>query len=274
MSIMIQQSAEIIRKAAPALHPKIAVMLGSGLGAVADLLDETAALSYSALPGFPVPTVKDHEGSLRTGHVAGVPVIFLKGRQHFYEGAGFDGLKIMIRTLKALGVDILILTNAAGSLMPENGPGSVVSIKDHINLLGSNPLTGANDDDWGPRFVDMGDAWDKRLRGILQDCAKKSGSRLDEGIYAAMPGPAFETPAEISMLKTIGADLVGMSTVPENLIARHCGIKCVGLSAVTNMAAGMSDEILTHAHTIANAERAQKDMATLIETFVQEATKA
>ncbi len=268
MPDFIQKSADTIRAVAPDIKPRIAVMLGSGLGAVADLLEETAAIPYSDLPGFPVPTVKDHEGSLRIGHVEGTPALFLKGRQHMYEGQGSDGLKTMIRTLKTIGVEILVLTNAAGSLKVSNPPGSVVAIRDHINLLGTNPLVGPNDDEWGPRFPDMGDCWNADLRATLQKIAAEQKIPLDEGVYAAMLGPSFETPAEIKMLATLGADLVGMSTVPENIIACHCGLKCLGLSAVTNMAAGMSDEILSHEHTIANAAKAENTMAALMRGFM------
>lgn len=264
----IQRAAGIIRAKAPDLQPKLAVMLGSGLGAVADLLDERATLSYTDLPGFPRPTVAGHEGNLRIGTVDNVPVIFLKGRQHLYEGQGAGAMKTVIRTLKTLGIEALFLTNAAGSMHKENGPGSLVAITDHINLTGYNPLVGPNDDEWGPRFVDMGNGWDRALYKKLMHCADENGIPLGHGVYACFLGPTFETPAEIRMAAAIGADLAGMSTVPECIIANHCGVKCVGVSAVTNMAAGMSDEILSHEHTMANAKLAEANMARLVKAFI------
>lgn len=265
----IEQTATIIREAGHGLSPKIAVMLGSGLGAVADLMEERAALPYTALPGFPKPTVAGHEGLLRVGMVEGVPAYFLKGRQHLYEGEGVEGLKTIIRTLKELGVETLVLTNAAGSVRPDYPPGSVVAITDHINLTGTNPLTGPNDDEWGPRFVAMNNAWDDKLRATLLDAGEQAGISAGAGVYACFSGPTFETPAEVKMAKTMGADLVGMSTVPENIIARHCGMKCVGISAVTNLAEGLTEVPLSHEQTLEGAKLAEKNMATLIDAFIK-----
>lgn len=265
----IENSARLIHSKAPDVKAKIAVMLGSGLGAVADLMKEEITVPYADLPGFPQPTVASHEGSLRIGYVGDTPAYFLKGRQHLYEGKGTDGIKTVIRTLKRCGIEILVLTNAAGSLMPEYGPGAVVAIRDHINLSGHNPLTGPNEDELGPRFPDMGNCWDRELRAKLADCAGAEDIDLGEGVYAYFAGPTFETPAEIKMAGTLGADLVGMSTVPENILATHCGLKCVGISAVTNMAAGMSDEILSHEHTMDNAKKAEGHMALLLKVFLQ-----
>ena len=267
----IQDCAAVIRKKRPGFAPKVAVVLGSGLSAVADLMKEEALISYTELPGFPRPTVAGHEGSLRLGTVEGVPAAFLKGRAHLYEGVGADPLKVMIRTLKTLGTEILFLTNAAGSLRHEYGPGSVVAISDHINLTGVNPLAGPNEDEWGPRFPPMGDAWDPVLRATLIREAKADGAAIGEGVYAQFMGPTFETPAEIRMAKAIGADLVGMSTVAENIIARHCGLKCVGASAVTNLAAGLGDEPLDHEHTLKNARLAEDKMAMAVRGFIRAA---
>jgi xanthosine phosphorylase len=264
----IAQSARLIRDAAGKLQPKIAVILGSGLGAVADLLDETAQLSYDALPGFPAAGVQGHEGSLRIGTVGETPVLFLKGRVHLYEGKGSAPIKVMLRSLKSAGVETLFLTNAAGSLDPAYGAGSVVAITDHINLMGINPLSGPNDDAWGPRFPSMDNAWDADLRRMLLEAAAKAGVNIGQGVYAAFLGPSFETHAEIRMAKAIGADLVGMSTVAEALIARHCGLACVGCSAVTNMGAGLGDIPLSHAQTLHYAEIAGRDMANLLKVFL------
>ncbi len=268
----IQDCAAIIRDKAPDFQPKIAVMLGSGLGVVADLMEEVAEISYTDLPGFPQPSVAGHEGNLRCGTVEGTPVIFLKGRQHLYEGEGVSGLKTMIRTIKTLGVEVLFLTNAAGSMIASFGPGSLMAITDHINLTGTNPLTGPNDEAWGPRFLDMSQAWDKGLRQTLMESANRAEVTLGTGVYACFLGPTFETPAEINMAKAIGADLVGMSTVPENIIANHCGLKCVGVSAVTNLAAGMGSELLSHEQTLAGAKLAENSMAKLVRSFVSSPT--
>jgi xanthosine phosphorylase len=264
----IEKSAKVIQNALPGFKAPIAVMLGSGLGAVADLLNEEASIPYTDLPGFPQPTVAGHEGSICLGNIDGAPVYFLKGRQHLYEGEGTDALKVMIRTLKTLGVNALFLTNAAGSLIKSYGPGSLVAIRDHINLTGTNPLAGANDDEWGPRFVDMSCAWSEELNKLLMKSADDAGISLGSGTYACFLGPTFETPAEITMAKAIGADLVGMSTVPENIIARHCGMECAGVSAVTNLAAGMADYDLSHEQTLEGAAMAEENMAKLVHLFV------
>lgn len=264
----IQKSAAIIRKALPGFTPRVAFVLGSGLGAVADLMDEQAQISYADLPGFPVPTVQGHEGNLRLGTVDGVPVAFLKGRVHLYEGVGAAAMKVMIRTLKEIGTDMLFLTNAAGSLMKSHGPGSVVAITDHINFTGINPLAGPNDDDWGPRFPPMDEAWDKDGVALLMAAAKNAGVDLGRGVYAQFLGPNFETPAEVRMAGVMGADLVGMSTAAENIIAAHCGLKCIGVSAVTNMGAGLSDDALSHEQTLEGAALAADKMAKLVREFI------
>lgn len=264
----IKQAAEIILSRVAGFKPKIAVVLGSGLGSVADLLEEKAKIAYTELPGFPRPSVEGHEGSLRLGHVAGVPVLFLKGRVHLYEGAGVAPLKVIVRTLKTIGIETLILTNAAGSLNVEYGPGSLVAVADHLNLTGTNPLVGKNDEAWGPRFPGMENAWDKPLREKLIATATKLGLKLGKGVFAGLLGPTFETPAEIRMLKTLGADTVGMSMIAENIVANHCGLKCVGISAVTNLGAGMSKEALSHEQTLQGAALAEKNMAVLVRGFI------
>ncbi len=264
----IQKSAAVIRAKLPGFTPRIAFILGSGLGAVADLLKEEAQISYNDLPGFPRPTVQGHEGNMRLGTVDGVPVAFLKGRVHLYEGVGVMSMRVMIRTLKEIGTDMLFLTNAAGSLMLSHGPGSVVAITDHINFTGINPLMGPNDENWGPRFFSMDNAWDKDGTNTLRQAGKKAGVDLGEGVYAQFLGPNFETPAEVKMAGIMGAGLVGMSTAAENIIAAHCGLKCVGVSAVTNLAAGLSDDELSHEQTLVGAKKAEQNVAKVVREFI------
>lgn len=265
----IEKSIAVIKAALPDFKPHIAVTLGSGLGTVTDIMDVRAEISYGDLPGFPQTKVAGHDGKLIAGTVHGKNVIFLKGRKHLYEGGAIDPLKTMIRTLKALETDIFMLTNAAGSLIKSYGPGSLVAIRDHINMTGTNPLAGDNDDEWGPRFPPMENAWDADSRRLLMKAANSAGISLGEGVYCQFLGPTFETPAEIGMARAIGADLVGMSTVAENIIARHCGLKCVGVSAVTNLAAGMGDTALSHDQTLEGAKLAEQKMARLIGAFIE-----
>src|SRR5687768_4056128 len=266
----IRKSADIIRGKLKIKSPRIAVILGSGLGGMADTAAEAVAIPYTDLPGFPRPGVEGHTGCLVAGLVEGVPVIFLKGRVHFYEGGGPEPLKVMIRTLKSIGIDTLFLSNAAGSLRAEVPAGNLMAIADHINFFGTNPLIGPNDDAWGPRFPPMGNAYDKDLRAILKEAAAKLAIPLAEGTYAGFLGPTFETPAEIRMARAMGADSVGMSTVPECIIARHCGLKVVGCSAITNLAAGMGTEELSHAQTIEWAAVAGEKLSRLIVQFLKD----
>jgi xanthosine phosphorylase len=265
----IDEAAALIQARAEGLRPEIAVVLGSGLGAVADLLDERASISYDALPGFSSATVSGHEGVLKIGTVSGVPVFYLKGRTHLYEGVGADPIKVMIRTLKKLGVRTLVLTNACGGLHEDLQPGSIMLISDHINRMGSNPLTGPNDDEWGPRFPAQEDSWNQGLRRLMLAGAAQNQVRLTEGVYSAHLGPTFETPAEIRAARIMGADAVGMSTVPENIIARHCGMACVGLAAIVNRAAGMGFEKPSHEQTLIGARMAAGDMAKIIQFFIE-----
>jgi xanthosine phosphorylase len=251
----VRQSAARIRAAAGALAPRIALILGSGLGGLARRVEGATVLDYRDLPGFPVLTVAGHAGQVITGRLGGVPVIVLNGRKHFYETNDAYPLRTMIRAVHAAGADTLFLSNAAGSLRPNFGVSELMLISDHINFLGLNPLTGPNEDAFGPRFFPVADAWDPALRAKVRAVARREGITLHEGVYVAFRGPSFETPAEIRMAQGWGADAVGMSSVPDCLVARHCGMKVVGVSCLTNMGAGMSDEILSHDHTIANAAR-------------------
>jgi xanthosine phosphorylase len=251
----VRQSAAKISAALGSLKPKIAIILGSGLGGLARHVEHSVTLAYRDLPGFPVLTVAGHAGQLIIGKLNGVPVIVLNGRKHFYETSDAYPLKTMIRSMKAAGVQTLFLSNAAGSLRAHIKVSELMLITDHINFLGLNPLVGPNDESFGPRFFPVADAWDSELGAKIQAVAKEQGVTLHQGVYVAFRGPSFETPAEIRMVQGWGGDAVGMSSVPDCLIARHCGMKVAGVSCITNMGAGLSDEKLSHAHTLENASK-------------------
>jgi xanthosine phosphorylase len=247
--------------------PRLGIILGSGLGAVAEGLDEAVAIPYTDLPGFPAPSVHGHAGTLALGTLSGVPVACLMGRAHVYEGGDPGAMRGPVRALKASGAEALFVTNAAGSLRPDVGPGSLMAISDHINLLGANPLTGPNDEAVGPRFPSLRDAYDPELRGLLHATAGLLGVALAEGVYLATAGPSFETPAEIRAFRTLGADAVGMSTVPEVILARHAGMRVAAVSAITNLAEGMGGEALSHEQTLRYANQAAGDLTRLIVAF-------
>jgi xanthosine phosphorylase len=261
-------AAEVITGRA-GLRPHVGIVLGSGLGAVADAVSEPSVVDYADLPGFPRPTVEGHGGRAVLGRIGEVPVAVLQGRAHVYEGGDFDAIRTPVRALRAAGAEILVLTNAAGSLDPEVRPGSLMLITDHINLSGVNVLTGPNDDEIGPRFPSLRDAYDPELRERLRAAAGELGTELAEGVYAAVSGPTFETPAEIRALNILGADAVGMSTVHETAVARHAGLRVAAVSAITNLAEGMSEEPLSHEQTLRDAERAANALAPLLVRFVE-----
>jgi xanthosine phosphorylase len=248
--------------------PRVGIVLGSGLGAVADAVQDANVLPYEELPGFPRPTVKGHAGRAVIGDLGGITVAVLQGRRHLYEGGDPEPIRTPIRALRAAGAETLILTNAAGSLRPEVGPGSLMAITDHINLTGANPLVGPNDDAIGPRFPSLRDAYDPQLRTTLHATADELGIPLADGVYLAVTGPTFETPAEIRAFGTLGADAVGMSTVPETIVARHAGMKVAAISTITNLAEGLSAEPLSHEQTLRDAHRAAGDLSRLIAAFV------
>jgi xanthosine phosphorylase len=249
-------------------RPHVGVILGSGLGAVADAVENPQTIDYADLPGFPRPTVKGHAGQIVQGEIGGVPVAILQGRAHLYEGGPLDEIRTPVRWLKQAGAEILVQTNAAGSLRAEVGPGSLMAITDHINLTGTNILIGPNDDAIGPRFPAMGNAYDRELLAQLRAAAAQLELTLAEGVYAGWSGPAFETPAEIRMIRILGGDAVGMSTVHETLVARHCGLRVAAISAITNLAEGMSEVPLSHEQTLADAARAAEDLARLLVAFI------
>jgi len=248
--------------------PRVGVVLGSGLGAVADAVEDPVVVGYGELPGFPRPTVSGHAGQAVLGSIGGVPVAVLQGRAHLYEGGSVDALRAPVRVLRAAGASVLVLTNAAGSLRPEVGAGSLMAITDHINMTGVNLLAGPNNDSIGPRFPSLRDAYDPGLLDLLRASAAELGVDLAEGVYVAVMGPTFETPAEIRAYRTMGADAVGMSTVQETIIARHCGLRVAAVSMITNLAEGMTDEPLSHEQTLRAAQEGAGDMARLLLNFI------
>ena len=261
-------AADAIAGRARGFEPRLGLMLGSGLGELAERLDERVEIAYGDLPGFHAGGLAGHAGALVLGRLSGVPVAIFSGRWHVYQGIDGSAITTPIRTLKALGAELLVLTNAAGSLRPEAGPGSLVCITDHINMLGFNPLIGPNDDAAGPRFPSLRDAYDPDLRAALHAAAAALGFELHDGVYLAVAGPSFETPAEIRAYRTLGADLVGMSTVPEVIAARHAGLRVAAVSAVTNLAEGMGGEELSHDQTLRVAKEGAERLGPLIERFV------
>jgi purine-nucleoside phosphorylase len=249
----LDEAAQAVRARTP-LRPKLGLVLGSGLGAFADSLDEATAMPFSEIPHFPTSTVAGHKGALVVGRCRGLEVAALKGRVHFYEGYRLDEVVFPIRVLARLGVRTLVLTNAAGAINTTFSPGELMIIEDHINLLG-NPLVGPNEEALGPRFPDMSVAYDRSLRDLAARTCAELGVACRRGVYVAVTGPSYETPAEIKMARAIGGDAVGMSTVPEVIAARHAGLRVLGLSCLTNMAAGVADTPLDHREVLEMGER-------------------
>jgi purine-nucleoside phosphorylase len=246
------------------LRPRVGVVLGSGLGAFAGELSNRLSLPYSEIPGWPVSTAVGHAGTLDLGLLEGTALAVMNGRAHLYEGNSPQRVVFGTRVLGRFGVKSIVFTNAAGGINLSYKQGKLVLISDHINLQGSNPLIGPNDDFLGPRFPDMSDAYDSELRGLARQAAGELGLTIPEGVYAALAGPNYETPAEIRYLRAIGADLVGMSTAPEVIAARHMGIRCLGISCVTNMAAGVLPGKLDHAEVLATGEAIRETLVRLL----------
>jgi purine-nucleoside phosphorylase len=251
-----------------ALRPKIALVLGSGLGAFADEFASAAKIPYAEIPHFPQSTAIGHAGKLVIGKVGAVPVAGMQGRVHLYEGYSAKEVVFPIRVFARMGVKAVILTNAAGGIKPELVQGRLVAIKDHLNLQGVNPLTGPNDERFGLRFHDMTAAYDRRFREMAVGEGNRMGIGMYEGVYAALPGPSYETPAEIRYLRAIGADLVGMSTVLEVIAARHSGMRVLGISCVTNAAAGILDQPLNHLEVLETAERVKGQFIGLLKAVI------
>lgn len=246
----------------------VGIVLGSGLGAFAEDLDQPVSIRYDEIPGFAQATVEGHAGRLVIGTAEGVTVAAMQGRFHFYEGYSLEDVTFPIRVIKLLGVRTLILTNAAGSLNTELSPGSLMVISDHINLMGVNPLIGANDDRFGPRFPDLTSTYEPALQAIVIEEAKAVDVEMRRGVYAALSGPSYETPAEIHMVRTLGADAVGMSTVPEAIVARHMDMQVIGISCITNLAAGVSNRPVDHSQVIATGERVRVQFTELIRRVI------
>src|SRR5580658_4661322 len=250
------------------LRPEIALVLGSGLGAFADELSYATAIPYPKIPGFPRSTVAGHRGQLVIGKLADLPVAVMQGRVHLYEGYSPQEVAFPIRVLGRLGIRSVILTNAAGAINRDYSQGALVAIRDHINLQGANPLMGPNDERFGIRFPDMSQAYAPEFREVARREAQRGNIPVHEGIYAGLRGPSFETPAEIRFLKTVGADLVGMSTVLEVIAARHMSIRVLGISCVTNMASGILDQPLTHDEVMETGERVKSQFIALLRAVI------
>jgi purine-nucleoside phosphorylase len=263
----VQTAAAFVRERIP-LAPGIAIVLGSGLGDFASRVGGPAVLPYETVPGWPPAAVIGHAGKLVVGTVRGKTVAVLSGRAHFYEGHPMANVVFATRVMAALGVKTLMLTNAAGGINTSFSQGALMVIDDHINLVGTNPLVGPNDERFGPRFPDMTEVYSKRLRAVADRAAERNGLPLAHGIYAGLHGPSYETPAEIRYLRTIGADAVGMSTVAEAIAARHLGMEVLGISCITNMAAGVLPQPLNHDEVMDTARRVRGAFIALLEEIV------
>jgi purine-nucleoside phosphorylase len=266
----VTEAAEFLRKRLGALTPRIGIVLGSGLGAVADALTKAVKVPYSEIPHFPQSTVVGHSGRIVAGRLNGVAVAVMQGRVHFYEGYTPQQVTFPMRVLGALGIRAVVLTNAAGGIGAGYRQGQLVLLGDHINQMGWNPLCGPNEERFGYRpgaglrFFDMTEAYSKALRKLAHDAAQEEGFGLEEGVYLATSGPSFETPAEIRAFRTLGATLVGMSTVPETIVARHMGVQVVGISCVTNLAAGLSETHLSHEEVSETGRQVEQKLAGLL----------
>lgn len=262
----IEQAADFLRNKGVEA-PTVGLILGSGLGELANEATEAIAIPYEEIPGFPVSTVEGHAGQLVYGTLGEKKVLAMQGRFHYYEGYSMKEVTFPVRVMKALGVDSLIVTNAAGGVNHDFNPGDLMIINDHINLTGDNPLLGPNDSTLGERFTDMSEAYDKQYQEIIRESAKTLDVTLQEGVYLGLTGPTYETPAEIRMIRTLGGDAVGMSTVPEVIVARHAGIRVAGISCITNLAAGMQ-ETLNHEEVVETTQRVKETFKSLVKDVV------
>jgi purine-nucleoside phosphorylase len=263
----VAEAVRVIQAQSP-IRPQAAVVLGSGLGEFAGRLTDAISVPYDRIPNWPASKVVGHEGRLVLGTLAGRPLVVLAGRVHHYEGHDLGTVTFATRAMGLLGVRTLVLTNAAGGVNTRFTPGTLMVIDDHLNLIGGNPLVGPNDDRFGPRFPDMTEAYSRRLRGIADEAAQAVGVTIEHGVYAGLLGPSYETPAEIRYLRTIGADAVGMSTVPEVIVARQMGLDVLGISCITNMAAGVLPQPLKHDEVMATAHRVRGEFAALLEAIL------
>lgn len=266
---MVAETVEFIKKNVHS-RPEIGLILGSGLGILASEVENRKNINYSEIPNFPVSTVEGHEGQLVFGRLSDKEVVLMQGRFHFYEGYNMQQVVFPVRIMRELGVKVLIVTNAAGGINKEFGAGDLMIIDDHINLMGTNPLLGPNHDELGPRFPDMSEAYDRKLIEMAEKVAQREGLSYRKGVYIGLSGPSYETPAEIRYLRIIGGDAVGMSTVPEVIVANHGGMRVLGISCVTNMAAGVLPQKLNHAEVMETANRVRDQFITLVKGIVQE----
>lgn len=248
-------------------EPQIAIIMGSGLSAVDEILSGSTRVHYVSIPHFPVPKVAGHRGQVVFGKVNNLRVVVFEGRVHYYEGNTMEEVTFCTRVIGQMGAHTLILTNASGAINPNFARGHLMVITDHINLIGANPLSGPNEDRWGPRFLDQTEVYDPQLRTKLKEAGQYCGIHLCEGVYVAMAGPTYETPAEIRYLRTIGADAVGMSTVPEAIVARHMGIRVAGLSMLANVAAGTTGKPINHDEVLDMATQMNADLGMLLQRF-------
>ena len=263
-SAHIREAADYIKGQAGGAAPEVGLIMGSGLGILGDHVTDATAIPYGDIPHFPLSTVEGHAGELLIGRLGGRTVAMMRGRFHMYEGYGPELTAFPVRVMKALGVRTLVVTNAAGGINTSYEPGDLMLISDHINLTGRNPLIGPNDDELGVRFPDMSEGYSRRLRAVAQETAQAQGFTLREGVYVGVLGPSYETPAEIRMMRTMGADAVGMSTVAEVIAARHSGIEVLGISCISNMAAGILDQPLSHQEVMETTELVKEQFLSLV----------
>ncbi len=249
--------------------PKLGLILGSGLGILADELEDAVSIPYEDIPNFPKPTVEGHKGQFVSGLLNGVPVMVMQGRYHFYEGYSLQQITFPVRVMKALGIESIIVTNAAGGVNMDYQAGDLMIIKDHINFIGSSPLIGPNLNDFGTRFPDMSEAYDKDYIVLARDIAKKLDVTLQEGVYLATSGPAYETPSEVKMIRTLGGDAVGMSTVPEVIVARHAEMRVLGISCISNAASGILEQPLSHQEVMETTEKVKATFINLVKGIVE-----
>lgn len=263
----IKASADFILKQSK-YKPEIGLILGSGLGSLADAIEDAEYYNYADIPNFPTSTVEGHAGRLVIGKLGNKQVVAMQGRFHYYEGYTQQEITFPVRVMKALGVNTIVVTNAAGGANTNFKPGDLMLIKDHINLSGNNPLIGKNDQRLGPRFPDMSSAYTPKYIDVVKECANKLNIELQEGVYAFFSGPTYETPAEVKMARILGADAVGMSTAPEVIVASHSGIEVIGISCITNMAAGILDQPLDHEEVIETTQKVKAEFLSLVKSVV------
>lgn len=268
-TIAIHEASAFIQEKISGKMPEIGLILGSGLGVLAEDIENPTTISYHDIPHFPESTVTGHKGQLVIGSLEGKQVIAMQGRFHYYEGYSMEQVTFPVRVMKSLGVQSLIVTNAAGGINTGFAPGDLMLIADHINNMGNNPLIGPNNDDFGVRFPDMSQVYDREYLNIAKACANELGIEVREGVYVANTGPTYETPAEIKMLRTMGGDAVGMSTVPEVIVAGHSGIRVLGISCISNMAAGILPQPLTHQEVIETTEKARENFLKFVKSVIK-----